>query len=161
MSDIKKSSLEINQRNLIASSTNSTENSYNEPAVYYPNDNGFNNNSHEKKSRSESIASLSKKSIDQVRKSLQGDQSYNDTDLNDKQYSVHQIYGDLNSEEIELQRIATRRSILGEIEHKIADEVNNEELNEKELDDGVIEDQVLPVTQHGEDFIKIDPELIT
>ena len=156
MSDKEKSSFEVNQRKLIVSSTNSTENSFSEPTAYHPSqDQHFG-----KKSRSGSIASLSKKSIEQVRRSLHGDQAYQ-TEEDDHQYSVHQIYGDLNSDEIELQRIATRKSVLGEIEHQIVDEADDQELNEKGLDDGVIEDQVLPVTQHGEDFTKIDPELIT
>ncbi|KAI3405657.2 hypothetical protein KGF56_001675 [Candida oxycetoniae] len=83
--------------------------------------------------------------------------------LNDKEiFSIRQIYGDLDSDEINLQRTATRQTILSELESRIVDNTDDDQKSQHVFDNGgVIEDQILPIHQHGKEFNKIDPELIT
>lgn len=183
----EKHSFEQKQRELSAyTSESSVEQPIELTASHYNqlNVNNNNNNNQIKKSRSGSIASFTKKSLDSVRKSLQGDiesfksfnsnnNDYNNDDSNahnsNAHYSIKQIYGDLDSNEIRLQRTATRRTIISEIENRIvADDNSQEHLAFNDIEkqkkirgDDVIEDQIVPIQQHGEEFTKIDPELIT
>ncbi|KAI5960428.1 uncharacterized protein KGF55_004720 [Candida pseudojiufengensis] len=139
----------------------------------------YENNYQPRRHRGSSFASISKKSLESIRKCITGEiqqQQDHQSDQDPNHYSIHQIYGDLNSDEINLQRTATRKTILSEIEQNIKDEVEDSTKNwtssddeEKKIDSSdfnfestpAIEDQILPIKQHGEEFNKIDPELIT
>lgn len=71
------------------------------------------------------------------------------------QFSVKEIYGDLDSEAIEIERRKTRNTILEELEDNL---LNNDE---KDIIPFNLPESALPVDKDGEEFNDIDPELIT
>ncbi|KAI5953464.1 hypothetical protein KGF54_002836 [Candida jiufengensis] len=185
----KEEDLNINDSEIIYTSS-SNESSNNEENPIELSISYYENQQHPNRHRNSSFVSISKKSIESIRKCINGEfnneqldeqnqkDQQNQQDINN--YSIHQIYGDLNSDEINLQRTATRKTILSEIEQNIIDETNDlsttdtyttddvkDDDDEKKIkrpiesEDPAIEDQILPIKQHGEEFNKIDPELIT
>ncbi|CAK9437949.1 uncharacterized protein LODBEIA_P23270 [Lodderomyces beijingensis] len=160
--DKSKESSECTQRELVSSSSNSsTETPIELTRSHYE---LTQQTPYKSRSRTASLASLPRKSIETIRKSFQGDQSHaGDLEAGEKDhYSIRHIYGDLDSDEINLQRTATRKTILSEIENRAGEAIIKDGRFEHDFDnDGVIEDKVLQIQQHGEEFNKIDPELIT
>ncbi|CAI5758662.1 unnamed protein product [Candida verbasci] len=149
--DKEKQSIDINQNDITSSSSNE------DPMTLTQSHFEIHLQQQNKERRRSSINSIHKNTVEFFRKSLTGDNvSYNEK--NDVEYSVHHIYGDLNSEEIKLQRSATRRSIINEIENKIED--NDDQIDA--IDELAIpETSIILVQQHGKDFDEIDPELVT
>ena len=67
-------------------------------------------------------------------------------------YSEKDIYCDLDSEEIRIQRELTRKTILSELEQKAQNEA---------FDFPNLPESAVPVDNAGEEFADIDPELVT
>lgn len=160
MCESEKNSIELNQQDL-STTTSSTLSSH---ITTTDNDNDdddevleFTVSNYEKqqeKTGSQSRrSSVSKKSLEVIRKHITGESNYKSTENHD--YSIHHIYGDLPQEEIQIQRTQTRNTILSKLESRIEDECDNLDLST------TIQDIDVPITQHGEEFNKIDPELIT
>ncbi|KAK6199353.1 putative transporter C530 [Scheffersomyces amazonensis] len=111
-------------------------------------------------SRRNSTSSLHR-SLEIIRKTLSGETNRSTEKVVDNsQYAVKGIYGDLDSEEIELQRQATKTTILNELKVKQEDkeEFNN---NLEKIPTAALADQTVPIENDGEEFNAIDPELIT
>lgn len=103
----------------------------------------------QKKTRRESNNSFSK-SLDVIRRSLTGQQSVMS---NVSQYSVKEIYGDLDSEEIEKERAKAKQDVLEELEQNLDYSENIEPFK--------LPESGIPIENNGEEFGIIDPELIT
>lgn len=70
------------------------------------------------------------------------------------QFSVKDIYGDLDSEEIARERLKTRQDVLSELKQ----DIENEQV---EFEPFTVPESGLPIENNGEKFGDIDPELIT
>ena len=105
------------------------------------------------------------KSLEAIKKCITGESNYESPETKD--YSVHHIYGDLDSDAIEIQRTQTRNLILTKLESRVEDNTNNysndNHEHEVECQDtiSVIPDTNIEIAQHGKEFDTIDPELIT
>ncbi|KAG7664942.1 uncharacterized protein J8A68_001528 [[Candida] subhashii] len=110
--------------------------------------------------RGSHVSTTIRKSFESIRKNISGQYSSSQTDNeNNDDYSVHHIYGDLDSNAIALQRTNTRVTILTELASRIehpADYIDSEDI-EKQL----ARDTIPGIVHDGEEFHKIDPELIT
>lgn len=104
-------------------------------------------NSGGRNSRRESNTSY--KSIEVIRRSLTGQSVYS----NVSQFSVKEIYGDLNSEEIEIERAKAKKDVLSELQQNLDLENNPEPFK--------LPESGIPIENNGEEFGDIDPELIT
>jgi multidrug resistance protein len=103
------------------------------------------------------------KSLDMFRRSLRGEMNLEDQVFSG--YSVKSIYGDLDSDEIQLQRTATRATILNELVQRTHDQ-DNSDLESKisvspSYTSATLPETSIPIANNGEEFNKIDPELIT
>ncbi|RCK58145.1 Efflux pump vrtL [Candida viswanathii] len=151
MNESEKSSFEIKQQDLCSSSSSqSTDHEVLEFTVsnYEKQQQQSQPHSHSRRS------SISKKSLEIIRKHFTGDSTHTE-ELTPDNYSIHHIYGDLPQDEIALQRSQTRNTILTRLESRIENEPPRISPN------ATIQDIDIPITQHGEEFNKIDPELIT
>ncbi|RCK65768.1 Efflux pump vrtL [Candida viswanathii] len=151
MTESDKSSFEIKQQDLCSSSSSqSSDHEVLEFTVsnYEKQQRQPQPHSHSRRS------SISKKSLEIIRKHITGDSTHTEQPTQDN-YSIHHIYGDLPQDEIALQRSQTRNTILTRLESRIEDEPPHVSPN------ATIQDIDIPITQHGEEFNKIDPELIT
>lgn len=109
-------------------------------------------------------ASSFNRSLDIVRRMSLG-QSF--TTLGSANYSKKEIFGEMDSNEIDLQRSITRKSILNELVHrtqKLEDDYGNssyhEKMNDLESQYEVLPEMAVPTEHNGEEFQDIDPELI-
>lgn len=64
-------------------------------------------------------------------------------------YSVKDIYGDAPQEQIDLERAKTREQIVSRVQSR------------RHIDDVVVEDEENGLPDDGEDYVDIDPELVT
>lgn len=122
---------------LLASSSAETQ-----APVAFTGDNGT------RTARRGSTASVTR-SLEAIRNSLQGLQTPEIADQ--ANYTTKEIFGDLDDSDIELQRLATRKTILSELATKAVENTDFDGFNEP----------ALPIDNDGEEFGKIDPELIT
>ncbi|KAK6465393.1 putative transporter C530 [Scheffersomyces coipomensis] len=119
--------------------------------------------SHSSNHRRNSTSSIHK-SLEIIRKSLVGEINQSNSDNINQEYAVKDIYGDLDSEEIELQRQATRTTILNELIERTQhqDDTDSESIITEKLDhQPTLIESSIPIENDGEEFNKIDPELIT
>ena len=118
-------------------------------------------------------ASSMQRSLDIIRRSLTGEIQHSIDSSNEVQaYTVKDIYGDLDVNEIALQRTATRTTILNELVQRTQEQEisSDEELDlEKQISnkydeydpEATLPETSIPIQNNGEEFNKIDPELIT
>lgn len=109
---------------------------------------------------------LSNISLDGLRKTFTGE-----SDMDPSGFSVKDIYGDLDSDEIEIKRIATRNTILSELihrNHELDDESDyiSIEKDTFDIESGLnvkdpIQETTIAVENYGQEFKNLDPELIT
>lgn len=95
------------------------------------------------------------KSFETIRKTFRLSGENNE---NDDGYSCKEIYGELDNDEIKLQRNQTRNTIISELASRNNQHEDSPDSNEEicKLDDGG-----LAIDNNGEEFEAIDPELIT
>ncbi|KAK6459282.1 putative transporter C530 [Scheffersomyces xylosifermentans] len=129
---------------------------------------------HVESQRRGSTASLHK-SLDLIRRSLTGQSIHSlDSSAEIQNYTVKDIYGDLDSDEIALQRTATRTTILNELVQRTHDMEMSSDDDEYDLEkqnssasykynefEDTLPETSIPIENNGEEFNKIDPELIT
>ncbi|EAZ62800.2 Putative transporter C530 [Scheffersomyces stipitis CBS 6054] len=118
-------------------------------------------------------ASSMQRSLDIIRRSLTGEIQHSIDSSNEVQaYTVKDIYGDLDVNEIALQRTATRTTILNELVQRTQEqEISSDEESdlEKQISnkydeydpEATLPETSIPIQNNGEEFNKIDPELIT
>lgn len=118
----------------------------------------------EKHGRGGSMAS-SRRSLEMVRRTLTGRSA---SSVNSASYSTREIYGELDEDAIELQRTQTKKSILSELVHRtqeIEEDYNKENYyngdGDFESHYDMLPETAVPVENRGEEFHKLDPELIT
>lgn len=156
--DSKKASFESNHKELSASSSNE----FNEVLEFTVSNYETLQQQKELGSRRSSVH---RKSLEAIKKCITGESNYESPETKD--YSVHHIYGDLDSDAIEIQRTQTRNLILTKLESRVEDNTNNysndNHEHEVECQDtiSVIPDTNIEIAQHGKEFDTIDPELIT
>ena len=124
---------------------------------------GSRRNSHIRRnsSRRSSVTSFHK-SLDVLRKSITGDSS-NACAVDIDGYSVKDIYGDLDSDQINVKRTATRNTILSELiarNHELEDYDLSID-DEKEHVQEAVGETTIGIENYGDEFNEIDPELIT
>lgn len=127
---------------------------------------GYNdsNTEGEKESRRGSVSSVSR-SLDIVRRSFTG-QSI--STVGSANYSTREIFGEMDSDEIDLQRCQTKKSILDELVNRtqeLEESYNHSAYYEKrddlESQYEELPEMAVPVENNGDEFQDIDPELIT
>lgn len=136
MSDTEKESAEVFFSNV---STDSTD--YDGPITY----NGH-NDSAEVRSLRNSFSSMTRAVVD----TLKSGEDLDEDEI--RRFTEERIRGDLDADEFEIQRQATRHTIISHI-------VDNTDVSE-DLDYKIEEDR-LPIENSGEKYSHIDPELIT
>lgn len=104
-----------------------------------------------------------RRSMDSIRR------SFGDSDIDATGYSVKDIFGDLDDELIQMQRVATRNTILGELisrnhDIEVIEDYDTDVSYDEKLHNHHTEpicETTIGVENFGQEFNKLDPELVT